>query len=221
MSSSPLPESQAPPAPTARPRSRPDWWLFLTKFLRHGRAIAALAPSSPWLARELVRGIDFGRARAVVELGAGTGPVTAELLRLAPATCRLVIVERDPDFCRRLRERFPAADVVETDAIHLDGVLAARGIGAVDHFVCGLPLPSFPAAARDRVLAVVARRLAAEGTFRQLTHLPGLYYPLYARYFADVGFQFVLRNLPPGGFYVCRGARDREGQAGGAPGRVS
>jgi phospholipid N-methyltransferase len=88
------------PAP---PPPRPDWRLFLTKFLKHGRAIAALAPNSPWLSRELVRGIDFGGARAVVELGAGTGPVTAELLRSAPAACRLVIVERDPDFCRRLR----------------------------------------------------------------------------------------------------------------------
>jgi len=204
MSSSLLPAPQQPPSPAIIARSRPDWWLFLTKFVKHGRAIAALAPSSPWLSRAFVRGIDFSRARAVIELGAGTGPVTAELLRSAPASCRLVIVERDPDFCRRLRQRFPSADVAEADAIHLDRVLAERGIDRVDHFVCGLPLPSFPAEARDRVLGVVARRLAPDGTFRQLTHLPGLYYPLYARYFSGVRFQFVLRNLPPGGFYVCR-----------------
>jgi phospholipid N-methyltransferase len=189
------------------PRLGPDWWLFLTKFLKHGRVIAALAPSSPWLSHELVRDIEFGGGRTVVELGAGTGPVTAALFRLAPSTCRLVIVERDPDFCRRLRQRFPTADVAEADAVHLDRILAQRGIERVDHFVCGLPLPSFPEAARERVLDVVARRLAPGGTFRQLTHLPGLYYPLYARYFAEVRFHFVLRNLPPGGFYVCRQAR--------------
>jgi phospholipid N-methyltransferase len=204
MSSSLLPAPHEPPSAPPIPRSQPDWWLFLTKFFKHGRAIAALAPSSPWLSRELVRGIDFGGARAVVELGAGTGPVTAELLRAAPATCRVLIVERDPDFCRRLRQRFPSADVAETDAIHLDRVLTERGIERADHFVCGLPLPSFAPEARDRVLAVVARRLKADGTFRQLTHLPGLYYPLYAQYFSSVRFHFVLRNLPPGGFYVCR-----------------
>jgi phospholipid N-methyltransferase len=207
MRSSPHSASQESPLPSSPPRPGPDWWLFFTKFLKHGRAIAAVAPSSPWLARELVRGIDFRAARAVVELGAGTGPVTAELLGLAPATCRLVIVERDPDFCRRLRQRFPSADVVEADAIDLARVLAERGIEQVDHFVCGLPLPSFPAEARDRVLEVVARRLSGEGTFRQLTHLPGLFYPLYARYFGQVSFQFVLRNVPPGGFYVCREPR--------------
>ena len=89
----------------------------------------------------------------------------------------------------------------------------------MDHFVCGLPLPSFPAEARDGVLGVVTRRLAPGGTFRQLTHLPGLYYPLYARYFLPrPRFRFVLRNLPPGGFYVCEGPGVSDG-AGERPGK--
>src|SRR5262249_38239277 len=53
------------------PRS-PDWWLFFTKFLQQGRGIASVVPSSPWLARGVLQGIDFGQARSLVELGAGT-----------------------------------------------------------------------------------------------------------------------------------------------------
>jgi phospholipid N-methyltransferase len=201
---SPLQSALPEPSHSSLPvRPSADWWLFLTKFVKHGRAIAAIAPSSRWLSREFVRGIDFSTAHAVVELGAGTGPVTAELLKVAPPNCRVVIVERDADFCRRLRERFPTADIAQADAIHLDQLLTERGIEQVDHFLCGLPLPSFSPEARDQVLAVVARRLTPQGTFRQLTHLPGLYYPLYARHFSTVNFHFVLRNVPPGGFYVC------------------
>jgi phospholipid N-methyltransferase len=155
----------------------------------------------------VVRDIDFTAARCVVELGAGTGPITAELLRLAGPACRTVIVERDPDFCARLREKFPGADVAQADALDLDRILAERGIDRVDHFLCGLPLPSFALKARERVFGVVGRRLAPGGTFRQLTHMPWVYYRMYRRYFTDVRFHFVLRNLPPAGFYTCSGPR--------------
>src|SRR5262249_16821921 len=38
---------------TTNSRWYADWWLFFSKFLRHGRAIASFVPSSPWLARAL------------------------------------------------------------------------------------------------------------------------------------------------------------------------
>jgi phospholipid N-methyltransferase len=191
-------------APSQQPTHTPDWWLFFTKFLRHGRAIASFMPSSPWLAHALVRDIDFSGARCVVELGAGTGPVTAALLGRNGGSCRTLIVERDPDFCRLLRQKFPRAEIVQADAGDLEQLLADRGISAIDHCLCGLPLPSFAPAERDRILKVVRDRLAPQGTFRQLTVMPGVYYLLYRRYFTEVNFQMVWRNLPPAGFYICR-----------------
>jgi phospholipid N-methyltransferase len=182
----------------------PDWWLFFTKFLRQGSAIASFVPSSQWLACAVVEDIDFANAQCVVELGAGTGPITAQLLACAGKSCRVLIVERDVDFCRRLRERFVGADIVQADACDLDRHLATRGITSIDHVLCGLPLPSFRPTDRDHILEVVRQRLAAHGTFRQLTHMPWVYYPLYRRYFETVRFHLVFRNLPPAGFYVCR-----------------
>src|SRR5437870_4681725 len=58
-----------PPETPTRGRG-PDWWLFLTKFFRHGTAIGAVAPSSSWLARKLVHDIDFSQPSCIVELGA-------------------------------------------------------------------------------------------------------------------------------------------------------
>lgn len=192
--------------PAAAPRV-PDWWLFFNKFLRQGTGIAALAPSSPWLARAAVRGIDFGRARCIVELGAGTGPITTELLKHAGDDCRVMVVERDPDFCLRLKEKFPRADVVEADANDLELLLQQRGIDKVDHVLSGLPLPSFPEGDRNRLIAAVQRCLAPQGTMRQLTHMPYVYFKLYRRYFNSVRFELVPMNVPPGGIYVCSDAR--------------
>jgi phospholipid N-methyltransferase len=188
-----------------KPRERtPDWLLFFTKFLRQGVAISSVTPSSPYLARAFVRDIDWASCRCVVELGAGTGPITEVILDQAPPTCKVVILERDADFCARLRERFPKADIVQADAVDLERVLTERGIDKVDHFLCGLPLPSFPREPAHKILDVVFRRLADQGTFRQLTHMPYVYYQMYRRYFEKVRFHFVLYNLPPGGFYACR-----------------
>ena len=58
----------------------PDWWLMLRKFFQRGRVIASVAPSSRYMARAILRGINFETAGCIVELGAGTGPITAELL---------------------------------------------------------------------------------------------------------------------------------------------
>jgi phospholipid N-methyltransferase len=206
----PLSTSASPARP---PRRLPDWLLFLAKFFRHGKAIASFVPSSSYLARAVMEGVDWSAARCVVELGAGTGPITAELLRHVPPACKAVVVERDPDFCERLCERFPGADVAQADAADLDRLLAERGVEKVYHFLCGLPLPSFPREVREAILQVVRRRMAPGGTFRQLTHMPYVYYRMYRRYFPDVRFRLVLRNLPPAGFYVCQAPQAPDGAA--------
>ena len=209
----PDPASSAPPpppvpsqgaAPPAPPKRESDWWLMTKKFFQKGTSIASFSPSQGPLCRKMVSGIDFDAARCIVELGAGTGPVTKELLKHAKPHTRVIVVELDPDFCTRLRERFPTAEVVEGDATKMEQLLAERGITAVDHVISGLPLPSFPAALRDAVIHASAKVLTPAGTFRQLTNMPWVYMGLYKKYFADVKFHFVPANMPPSGVYVCR-----------------
>ena len=200
----PADRTAARPSPTSQGRDR---WLMAKKFLTQGRAVASFSPSSRSMARSMLQGIDWDSARCVVELGAGTGPITAELVARARPHTKLLVVEIDPEMGGRLKAKFPQVDVVIGDAAHLDRLLADRGIAQVDHVLSGLPLPSFPADLRDGVLATSARMLSPAGTFRQLTVMPLIYYRLYARYFQDVRFRFVPLNLPPGGVYVCRGYR--------------
>lgn len=202
--------SSPSPAPARRrrpdaPHHSPEWWLMFRKFLDKGTGIASFAPSSRFLARRILKGIDFDRAECIVELGAGTGPITKELVKRVKPHTKLIVNELDPDFCKRLRHRFPNADIVEGDAARIDQLLADRGIKRVDHIVSGLPLPSFPAPLRDAILASSARALGAAGEFRQLTVMPYVYWRLYKGYFADVRFDLVPLNIPPAGVYVCRG----------------
>ncbi|HEV8686419.1 MAG TPA: rRNA adenine N-6-methyltransferase family protein [Gaiellaceae bacterium] len=65
------------------------------------------------LAAELVRDACVGPNDVAVDLGAGTGRLTAELARVAR---RVVAVEVDPRLAARLQGRWPNVDVVVGDA---------------------------------------------------------------------------------------------------------
>lgn len=65
------------------------------------------------MAAELVREAGLSQADLVVDLGAGTGRLTAELARAAR---RVLAVELDPGLAARLHGRWPNVDVVEADA---------------------------------------------------------------------------------------------------------
>ncbi|HWE37165.1 MAG TPA: ornithine lipid N-methyltransferase [Isosphaeraceae bacterium] len=188
-----------------------DFFLFLGKFLRHGTKIASLAPSSRWLSEATVRNVDWPRARVIVELGAGTGPITKVLAEKAHPDCKVIVLERDADFARLLRERFagrPNFDVVEGDARDLAEILAQRGIDRADYLISGLPVPSFSRDLQRDLFRVVKRVLTPEGTYNQITELPWVYKRLYRKYFKDVKFLFEPRNFPPAGAYICRGVKD-------------
>lgn len=190
-----------------------DFSLFLGKFLRHGTAIASLAPSSPWLSRTTVRNVDWERAKVLVELGAGTGPITRVLAENARPGCKVIVLERDLDFARLLRERFENRDdfeIIEGDVRDLAGMLADRGISRVDHVISGLPVPSFPKELQHDLFKVIATVLDPSGTYNQITEMPLIYWRFYKRFFREVKFAFEPRNFPPAGAYFCRGLIERD-----------
>jgi phospholipid N-methyltransferase len=188
-----------------------DFSLFLGKFLKHGTAIASLAPSSRWLSRTTVRNIPWDRAKVIVELGAGTGPITRVIAEKARPECRVIVLERDHDFSEILRQRYqglPNFDVIEGDVRNLAQLLADRGIEQVDYVVSGLPVPSFPKDLQRDLFRVVKQVLAPDGTFNQITEMPLVYWRFYRKFFDEVKFVFEPRNFPPAGAYFCRGVKD-------------
>ncbi len=201
----------------AKGRGRPDGWyifrsnfLFMRKFFKHGIHIASVWPSSRFMAQATINQVDFSGARVIVELGAGTGPITQELVdRLQPHT-RFIAIERDPDFAQILRERFAGhanVEIVVADVRDLETVLKSRSVDQVDYFISGLPTPSLPVHVRRRMLVAIRRYLTPQGVFSNITEVPWYYLKYYKAVFQDVSFELVTFNMPPGGVYHCRGMR--------------
>jgi len=192
------------PKPDARsPQS--DGETFLRRFLGDPKRTGAVAPSSPFLAREMARAIDPLRPGTVVELGPGTGPVTKALIARGVRRERLLLVEYDPYFCNLLTERFPRARVLRGDAYALNATLAglAQPVAAV---VSSLPLLNESPERRVALLDEAFALMGPDGVFVQFTY--GLRSPmpreaLVGRYVARSGAP-ILRNLPPASVWTYR-----------------
>lgn len=196
-----------PPRPPGLP-------TFLVRALCHPAIVAAPAPTGGRLAARTATVVPDDRPVTVVELGAGTGALTAAIaVRIAPGS-RLVAIELDPHLAAHLRAGFADVEVVEGDATQLASILAGLGVGRVDAVVSSLPWTFLPPAARRGLLADIVRVLAPDGVFtmiRVCTALPGRVRAVQsdlAAVFADVQEDRpVWQNLPPATLVTCRHPR--------------
>lgn len=180
-----------------------DNLLFLRRLIIRPRAIGAIAPSSPALARKIASQIDFDFPGAVLELGPGTGVVTEALIARGIAVERLVAVEADPDLARLMRARFADLRVVEGDAFDLDRVLPLPEFPSFAGAVSGLPLLNFPPAKRRALIASALARMSPGRPFVQFSY--GVTAPVPAD--GEIGVKqtaFVLANIPPARVWVYR-----------------
>ena len=179
----------------SRPRSATA--LFFTSWLRAPLKVASIVPSSRHLGAAIADQIDPGRAGWVVELGAGTGPVTERLLARGIPPKRLFVLERDPVLVRFLRERYPEPVIVEGDAFQLPDLLARYGVDQVQAVVCGIPLLSMGKADAARLVRTCRDVLAPDGRLYQYTY--SLFSPLPYRDFglAVRRVRRILFNIPP------------------------
>lgn len=178
--------------------------LFSRALVANPRAIGAACPSSLKLARAIADlvtpPVDSG---LVLELGGGTGMVTAALLRRGVAPEKLVVVELDRHLARHLKNRFPNVAVIHGNAIKLCQ-LCNRYDRYIKTVVSSLPLLSLPASAAAALGGELQKMLGPEGSFIQYTYrLNNRPSPL-AAYLARVSAQTVWYNLPPAKVEVFR-----------------
>jgi phospholipid N-methyltransferase len=150
------------------PSALADYRVFLKQFVSRYHTTGAVLPSGRWLAAALCRYVENGPSRKrVLEVGPGTGAVTAQIIRQLGATDRLTLVELYDDFVRRLRHRFECEPPFQTvsdrcELIHgrLEEVFDAERF---DFIVSGLPLNNFAVTDVQRILDIFSRLLKPGG----------------------------------------------------------
>jgi phospholipid N-methyltransferase len=200
------------PQPTRVAR---DSAVFLAQWLRTPGRIGAIAPSSSRLAHAISTVIPEHGDPVVVELGAGTGPFTAEIQRRLAGRGRHLAVEINPKLAQLLRGRFTKTEVIEDDARLLPSLLHERGLRYADVVISSLPWTMFEPATQELLLKAVLDVLAPHSAFstfayRHAAPMPGArrFRELSARHFEEViPSRTVWRNLPPA--FVLHARRPR------------
>ena len=99
-----------------------DHLHFLARLAANPRRIGAIAPSGAALARAMAAEVDPVRPGFILELGPGTGAITAALIDRGFAPERIVAIEYEAEFAALVRRRCPGVHVVQGDAFDLEHV---------------------------------------------------------------------------------------------------
>ncbi len=177
------------PMSTARPSLR----LFLSEMARSPLLIGAIWPSSPALGRVMANWLPEDCEAPVLELGPGTGIVTAELLAAGLSEDRLVAVEKSEVLASYLSARYPRSRIVTGDALELDSHFAGEKFGAV---ISSLPLKVFGPGQVDMLSRQISEILLPGAPWVQFSyHIANGKPP--AKSFRSVDSRIVWSNFPP------------------------
>lgn len=170
---------------------------FLFAMLRNPGSTGALVPSSRHLANAMAD--SAAGADHLIELGAGTGPVTAALLRRWPGV-PLVAVELQPRLAHRLQRHYPGVDVRQATAKEIvDGHIDTPGRIVL---VSSLPFRSLPAEIAAETIESLCAFLtrAPERRLIQFTYQPRApFKPQHGLRWRRV--TTIWRNTPPAGVW--------------------
>lgn len=170
---------------------------FIRSWAAKPLTTGAVSPSGRALARAMAARIDPSWPGVVVELGPGTGSVTAALLERGVSPDRLVAVEYNSEFAGHLSRRFRGVRVVEGDAYALRETLSDHGVGEVAAIVSSLPLFTRPPVQRRDLVATAMDLIPRGRPLVQFSY--ALVPPVPAepdRWSLDVS-DWILMNLPP------------------------
>jgi phosphatidylethanolamine/phosphatidyl-N-methylethanolamine N-methyltransferase len=182
-----------------------DEMQFIRSWIEKPLSTGAVMPSSKALARTMARYVDPQSSGPVIELGPGTGPVTEALVQRGVDPKRLLLVEFNPDFCRLLRKRYPAATVVQGDAYRLRRLLGALVREPAAAVVSGLPLVTKPLRTRLRLISDAMGLLAPGAPFIQFTYAMVPPIPKALSGIKAEASELIWMNLPPARVWVYRG----------------
>jgi phospholipid N-methyltransferase len=173
----------------------------MKRFARSPAAIGSIMPSSRFLVSRMMTYVDWDNTDSIIELGAGTGVITAAIDAQRTVGSTFISFERDDDMRNDLKARFPDIHA-HHDAFLLHEVLAKHNLNGVDCIISGLPFANFNDAQRSILFADIHAALRPGGVFIafQYTRLLQPYFlSVYGRYQC----KRVLINVPPALVYFC------------------
>ncbi|MBI1831776.1 MAG: methyltransferase domain-containing protein [Planctomycetes bacterium] len=198
-----------------------ECWRFYRQFREQYHTTGAILPSGRALARAMTRPMrKMAGPRRILEVGPGTGAITAEIVRQLRTGDQLDLVEINGDFVACLNQRFADEPAfrrwrAQTRVLH-SPLQDVPGEHEYDFVISGLPLNNFSLELVDELYRSYERLLKPTGTLtyfeyvwiralkmpfvgaserERLTKLTHYLHGKIRRH--QIGEEIVLLNVPP------------------------
>lgn len=181
---------------------------FFFSAIRSPLDIGALCSSSSSLASCIVDVSNFQPNENIIEVGAGTGAITAEINSRLPYNGNFTSVEKNQKFARLTRERFKGeVDVIEADIRDID----QSHLGEIDCLISSLPMTLWKNDLQKDIIASIHSLLASHGRMIFFSYLTSNIFggknkllDNLLECFSDVHeYKIVWNNTPPARIYIC------------------
>lgn len=161
------------------------------------KQVGSIVPSSGLLVRKIVKRIDFDKEIKILELGAGNGVITKEILNRMSGTSLLYSYENNPYFISLLEKINDQRLIVKGENVSRLNMLED---GYFDVVVSSLPLANMTHAFKNKVYTDIKSKLKESGTYIQYQYLLSDY-KMIGKSFNKGKLGFCLFNLPPAFIY--------------------
>jgi phospholipid N-methyltransferase len=179
-------------------------FVFARNFFKNPRMLGSVIPSSRYLVSNLLRNVDWERARVIVEIGPGVGTITREILKRMRPDAVLLTFEINDDFVRHLKQNFddPRLRVFHRSGAEINDALDELLLGKADYVLAGIPFSIMTEEDRTAVLRNTRDALTQGGVM--------LVYQFSSKVHADleklygrVHRLFEPRNILPAHVFHC------------------
>ncbi|WP_299105491.1 rRNA adenine N-6-methyltransferase family protein [uncultured Tenacibaculum sp.] len=177
---------------------------FFKEAVKSYKTSGTVAPSSRFLAKRMLKQINFSKAEVIVELGPGDGAITKRILKKIQSNTVLVCFEINDAFYKELKEiNHPQLIVLKSSAEDIRKELSKLGYTKVDYIVSSLPLTIIPKEISSNILRECYNSLNINGLFIQYQYSL-TYYKKLKKVFGDfIELDFEPLNFPPAFVYKC------------------
>lgn len=176
---------------------------FFREFLKNGKGVGSVYPSSRFLQRKMVSKVDFHNADCIVEFGPGEGCITRQILKRMGPDTQLFSFEMNEMFIEKfLQFDDPRVHIIHDSAENFGKYLAEQGLEKADYIISSLPLTNFPIPLKEKILDEAIEGLAPGGIYMQYQYSTTALKMLKQK-FSKVKMGFIPINIPPAFVYTC------------------
>ncbi len=177
---------------------------MLKTILMRMKTRGAIANSSKFLTGNILKKVNFPNAKYIIELGAGDGCMTKEILKRMKHDTKLISFELDKKRFNKLNKiNDKRLILVNDNAANLQTHLIKNNINEVDFVISGLPYTLLPQKTVDRILKAVSLIIKPEGKYIEFRYSP-IHLKELKGIFSNVDLDFTLINIPPAFVYTCQ-----------------